>query len=667
MKTHTIEELENLIVKAATAYYEGHPFMSDEEFDNYIKELSRRHPGSEIFDKPGWGYVPENSDLSKFHHFFVITRGLPKTKLSSEDTLKPITQVISSTPEKEFILTPKYDGANLTLYYDKFGLLEKAVTRGDGVNGTDVTRAVSQIVPLQIDPGIYAITGEWILSNEDFEENYDTKSDSQRNIATGMLMRKTPSPAEELKRFSFIAYRIIAASEKWVRDNSKRQSEHIEILRDLGFVTPPYYKIIEDKNLLSYEDFLGIFRKSIHSNGKTYSYDGIVVNSNLTEPHEYNMNDEDNHIFEKSYVYHYVSEIALKTITESASVVVKNISWNLTRTSRLVPTVNFDSVFISGASVSRASGFNAKYIKDNSIGVGAEIEVVRSGEVIPYITGVNNSVTADIPTHCPSCSAKLEWSGADLVCNNPNCPSKEINRLYHFLDTVGGEKGISSQIIYAVIEASGRTSIPEFLSLETQYPDDITHGLCDRLRDKENIGDAKILLARNLLNRVFKKQIEFRKYIVGLSLPNIGWTTSEKIKSVLWEACISEDYDKFIMSSSLTPSIKTSLLQNKDLILETFNQCHDRLIDPHEEEEIVSHRQNYRFGLCITGKLVSGTKQSFYQRYSGICKESTVNGCEILIANSEGSGKWKTAKKLNKTIMTEDEFEQRYGGVNRKF
>ena len=666
MKTHTLEELENLIVTAATAYYEGHPFMSDEEFDNYTEELSRRHPGSEIFDKPGWGYVPENSDLSKLNHFFVTTRGLPKMKLSSEDILKPITQTIPILEDS--IITPKYDGANLTLYYDKFGLFKKAITRGDGVSGTDVTRTVSQIVPMQIDPGIYAITGEWILSNEDFEENYDTKSDSQRNIATGMLMRKVPSPIEELKKFSFIAYRVIAASEKWVSDNSKRQSEHIKILEDLGFVTPPYYTTVADKTSPSYEDFLEVFRKSIHSNGKTYSYDGIVVNNNLTEPCEYNyVNDEDDRTFEKSYLYHYVSEIALKTITESVNVIVKNISWNLTRTSRLVPTVNFDPVFISGASVSRASGFNAKYIKDNSIGIGAEIEVVRSGEVIPYITGVNNPVIADIPTHCPSCSAELEWSGTDLVCNNPDCPSKEINRLYHFLDIVGGEKGISSQIIYAVIEASGRTSIPEFLSLETQYPDDIAHELCNRLRDKENIGDAKILLARNLINRIFKKQIEFRRYIVGLSLSNIGWTTSDKIKSILWEACISEDYDNFIMNSSLTPSIKTSLLQSKDLILETFNQCHDRLIDPREEEEAVNHRQDYRFGLCITGKLISGTKQSFYQRYSGICKESTVNNCEILIANSEGSGKWKTAKKLNKTIMTEDEFEQRYGGINRKF
>jgi DNA ligase (NAD+) len=665
MKTRTLEELENLIVKAATAYYEGHPFISDEEFDNYTDELAKRNPGSEIFDRPGWGYVPENSDLSKIHHFFVTTRGFPKMKLSSEDVVKPITQVI--TAFEDSIITPKYDGANLTLYYNKFGLLEKAITRGDGANGTDVTRTVSQIVPMQVSSGIYAITGEWILSNEDFEENYEVKSDSQRNIATGVLMRKVPSPIEELKRFSFVAYRIIAASEKWFNSHSEKQSEHIRILRDLGFVTPPYYVATRNEVQLSYEDFLKTFRKDIHSNGKTYSYDGIVVNNNFTMPIEYTFtNDKNDHIFEKSYVYQYVAEIALKTITESADVIVRDISWNLTRTSRLVPTVKFDPVFISGASVSRASGFNAKYIKDNSIDVGAEIEVVRSGEVIPYIVGVKTPVMTNIPTHCPSCSAELEWSGTDLVCENPNCPSREINRLYHFLDTVGGEKGISSQIIYAIIEVSGETTIPEFLSLKNTYTD-IADELCTCLEGKENIGSAKISLARNLLNRIFKEKIEFRKYVVGLSLSNIGWTTSDKIKSALWEACISEDYDRVITNSGLTPSIKTSLLNNEDLILKTFNQLSDRLIDPREEEEAINHRQDYRFGLCITGKLTSGTKQSFYQRYSGICKESTVNNCEILIANSEGSGKWKTAKKLNKTIMTEDEFEQRYGGVNRKF
>lgn len=359
--------LKKKIIDAATAYYSGNPIMSDEQFDELVEQLREAAPNDKLLKKVGWGSQVISTDLEKVLHDVVITRGLSKIKVEPDSMLP-------SNPHYE---TLKYDGASVTLYYDKNGDLSKAVTRNDGVHGFDVTSKLQYIVPTHIDAPIHAITGEFILSKECNNEYF--QSNSPRNVAVGVLMKKSVDPSEVVK-FDFVAYRIISiwkGLDKTYDMISLLKADRCivnETLGDLGFREAPVKKV--EENNRSYKRSFDLLSYVSH-NGHLYNADGVVYDTGLT------FTDANTEI-----IIGYKDELAYKAQTETAIVKVRDVIWNHTRTGRYVPTVIYDEVNISGAKCSRATGHNARCIRDNNIGVGTTIEIVRSGEVIPAIVGV---------------------------------------------------------------------------------------------------------------------------------------------------------------------------------------------------------------------------------------------------------------------------------------
>lgn len=618
-------DLKKKIIDAATAYYSGNPIMSDEHFDELVKDLETIAPNDALLSKVGWGSQVTNVNLDKVLHDVVITRGLNKIKVEPDSML----------PSTMHYETLKYDGASVTLYYDKNGDLSKAVTRNDGVNGFDVTSKLQYIVPTHIDLPIHAITGEFILSKECNEKYF--QSNSPRNVAVGILMKKFVDPLEVVK-FDFVAYRIISVWKNLDKSydvihlfKAGRRDINID-LGLLGFRAAPI-QLISNNNRQYKEAFESL---SVVSGNHTYNADGIVVDTGLT------FTDTNTEV-----IIGYKDEVAYKAQTETAIVEVKDVVWNHTRTGRFVPTVIYDEVNISGAKCHKATGHNAKYIRDNRIGIGTKIEVVRSGQVIPYISDVIESTEYILPISC-DCGSELKWDGVDLVCKNPSCEYNQYNRLYNYIASVGSVKGVSGKIISAMISFAGWEDISDIYRFPVKN--------WDKIVQMDGIGNSALSLISEVTSYLYG-EVWFQSWIVGLGLNGIGWKNAGTISERLYKYLTNPDclliHWKFSDINGIGNSIEQTINFEKEYIFEIFNYVKDNLVLNDNSSKIETDSDLIK--VCITGKLESGTKSSFYDRFKNKIVESDVNNCDILICSKVGSSKYNKAVKLGKKILSEYE------------
>lgn len=601
------------ILENTNNYYNGKTCVPDEVFDKWIEELRAIDPTNPILTSVGWGYDVTTCNLQEYPHLNYLTGIANKPRVAK-------TEVLPSGKVK----TPKMDGGSAELQYVD-GKLMRALTRGNGEIGLDCTSKMIHAQGVIIDLGIkYTgnVVGEFVISDEDLPSF--TESTSQRNVPNGLLSRNYASP-EDCNKFSFIAYKI----GKSTTHQFKSRIEILDFLKSLGFLAVSYIM-----GAIPYQEAIDRLR---FIGGKHYLLDGIVCDSTeiITQP---------------SGVITYVDEVAYKTVNETAHVKVKKIDWNLTRTGKLVPTVVTESVLLSGANVSRALGHHAKNILESGIDAGATIEIVRSGEVIPYIYGVDSPVEVKLPQVCPDCGAPLTWSGVNLVCRNPECSGQNYSNLYHWISNLANTDNLGGSLISAFIEFYDISEIPDFYR---DYDLEV-------MSNMDGIGSAKIKVLKQALDNL-KKPHSIENYLIALNIPGLSWESAKKIvdgTSIRTEIAESYFSDEFEMQirylKGVNQPTKDNLLKNWGKIVDTYKYMN--IEEPHAED---SPADDNRIKVCITGKLEFGTKSKFYQKYSDKIVEADVRSCDYLIANADkGSSKYKTAEKLGKTIITEDDFIQ---------
>lgn len=601
------------ILENTNNYYNGKTCVPDEVFDKWIEELRAIDPTNPILTSVGWGYDVTTCNLQEYPHLNYLTGIANKPRVAK-------TEILPSGKVK----TPKMDGGSAELQYVD-GKLMRALTRGNGEVGLDCTSKMIHAQGVIVDLGIkYTgnVVGEFVISDEDLPSF--TESTSQRNVPNGLLSRNYASP-EDCSKFSFIAYKV----GKSTTHQFKSRIEILDFLKNLGFLAVSYIM-----GAIPYQEAIDRLRLI---GGKHYLLDGIVCDS--TEI-----------IMQPSGVITYVDEVAYKTVNETAHVKVKRIDWNLTRTGKLVPTVVTESVLLSGANVSRALGHHAKNILESGIDVGATIEIVRSGEVIPYIYGVDSPVEVKLPQVCPECGAPLTWSGVNLVCRNPECSGQNYSNLYHWISNLANTDNLGGSLISAFIEFYDISEIPDFYK---DYDLEV-------MSNMDGIGSAKIKVLKQALDNL-KKPHSIENYLIALNIPGLSWESARKIvDGTSIRAEIAESYfsDEFEMQirylKGVNQPTKDNLLKNWGKIVDTYQYMN--IEEPQAED---SSEDDNRIKVCITGKLEFGTKSKFYQKYSDKIVEADVKSCDYLIANADkGSSKYKTAEKLGKTIITEEDFIQ---------
>lgn len=601
------------ILENTNNYYNGKTCVPDEVFDKWIEELRAIDPTNPILTSVGWGYDVTTCNLQEYPHLNYLTGIANKPRVAK-------TEILPSGKVK----TPKMDGGSAELQYVD-GKLMRALTRGNGEVGLDCTSKMIHAQGVIVDLGIkYTgnVVGEFVISDEDLPSF--TESTSQRNVPNGLLSRNYASP-EDCSKFSFIAYKV----GKSTTHQFKSRIEILDFLKNLGFLAVSYIM-----GAIPYQEAIDRLRLI---GGKHYLLDGIVCDS--TEI-----------IMQPSGVITYVDEVAYKTVNETAHVKVKRIDWNLTRTGKLVPTVVTESVLLSGANVSRALGHHAKNILESGIDAGATIEIVRSGEVIPYIYGVDSPVEVKLPQVCPDCGAPLTWSGVNLVCRNPECSGQNYSNLYHWISNLANTDNLGGSLISAFIEFYDISEIPDFYK---DYDLEV-------MSNMDGIGSAKIKVLKQALDNL-KKPHSIENYLIALNIPGLSWESARKIvDGTSIRAEIAESYfsDEFEMQirylRGVNQPTKDNLLKNWGKIVDTYQYMN--IEEPQAED---SSEDDNRIKVCITGKLEFGTKSKFYQKYSDKIVEADVKSCDYLIANADkGSSKYKTAEKLGKTIITEEDFIQ---------
>ena len=494
--------------------------ISDYEFDMKLKELQvieEKHP--EFFDANSptqrvGGTITKNFN-TVVHDFRMYSLD---NSYSKEDLLDWETRIKKMVDgDVQYTCELKYDGASMNLTYEK-GKLIRAVTRGDGVRGDEVTANIKTIntVPLHLKgdyPQRFDIRGEIILPiegflkmNEDRLANDEEPYRNPRNTASGSL--KLQDSSEVAKRpLECLLYSI-----KGNNLNISTQSEGLQKAREWGFKVPKEAKLVNSiAEVLEYVEYWDVHRHNL-----PYEIDGIVIKVN-------SLYQQDELGFTAKAPRW---AMAYKFKAEQVSTRLNEITYQVGRTGAITPVANLEPVQLAGTTVKRASLHNADQIEKLDVREGDEVYVEKGGEIIPKIIAVDlskrpkNSKLTTYISNCPECAAelvRLESEAKHYCPNYHGCPPQVIGRIQHYIsrkamdiDGLGGET-------VALLVNSGL--IKDYSDLYELTIEDVLP--LERMAQKS---------AENLVNGIeASKTIAFERVLFALGIRYVGETVAKKL------------------------------------------------------------------------------------------------------------------------------------------
>jgi DNA ligase (NAD+) len=494
--------------------------ISDYEFDIKLKELQEleaKHP--EFFDANSptqrvGGEVTKNFEtIPHEHRMYSLDNSYSKEDL--QDWEKRIKKMVDGNIQ--YTCELKYDGASISLTYEN-GKLLKAVTRGDGFQGDNVTANVKTIksVPLQLKgdfPEKFDIRGEIVLPFDGFNKMNEERIEigeepyrNPRNTASGSL--KLQDSAEVAKRpLECLLYNLSGTNL-----GIKSQFESLEKARQWGFKVPEAAKLAnsidEVLEFIAYWD--------VHRHSLPYETDGVVIKVNNLQQQE-----------ELGYTAKAPRwAMAYKFKAERVSTKLNSITYQVGRTGAITPVANLEPVELAGTTVKRASLHNADQIEKLDIRVGDEVYVEKGGEIIPKILGVDlsqrpvNSEPTQYITNCPECSTELirQEGEAQHYCPNYNgCNPQIIGRIQHFISRKAMDiEGLGGETVALLVNEG---LISNYSDLYELTKDQVVP--LERMAEKS---------ADNLIQGIEQsKNIPFERVLFALGIRYVGETVAKKL------------------------------------------------------------------------------------------------------------------------------------------
>lgn len=517
----TINSLRNELREHNYKYYVlDHPTISDYDFDVKLKELQvleEAHP--ELYD-PNSPTLRVGGEITKNfqtvvheHRMYSLDNSYSKDDLL--DWEKRIEKIIDGTVE--FVCELKYDGASISLTYEN-GSLVKAVTRGDGTQGDDVTANIKTIksVPLQLKgnyPEKFDIRGEIVLPFEGFHKMNEERLEAgeelyrnPRNTASGSL--KLQDSSEVAKRpLECLLYNITGRNLGFTT-----QFESLDKARQMGFKVPEAAKLA--KSVDDVLEFVAYW--DVHRHNLPYETDGVVIKVNSLQQQE-----------ELGYTAKAPRwAMAYKFKAEQVSTRLNEITYQVGRTGAITPVANLEPVELAGTTVKRASLHNADQIEKLDIRVDDEVFVEKGGEIIPKIIAVDlskrplDSQPTQYITHCPECHTELVRQEGDAkhYCPNYNgCNPQIIGRIQHYISRKAMDiEGLGGETVALLVNEG---LISNYSDLYTLKKDDVLP--LERMAEKS---------AENLINGIeASKQIPFERVLFALGIRYVGETVAKKL------------------------------------------------------------------------------------------------------------------------------------------
>lgn len=617
----SIAELEKQIRIVSMKYYTGqNSGLTDNQFDLLDAELRKRNPDSDVFRLPGYGYVPEDS---KIPHIGLFEGSLRKVHAISEVPLE----------KGKMVITPKLDGLSVILYY-KGGILDRAVTRGNGYVGKDCTKHMKKLIPEKIaDKRTLFVHGE-VVTKVEYEDELKAEGvPSLRNYAAGVINRKEST--SDLNKLMYVPYFIRFDSAGILVD---KVGMLVLVGQIIGNSIP--YKI---HSALFHEDLEDLYEEY----KKKYTCDGLVITSISI-----NTNDEGLYT-EKSVAYKFKGE--------TMEGIVDHIDWGVGFTGKLTPVVVLTSpVLISGANIQNITMHNMSTLVRKGIGPGAIVEVERSGEVIPQIKKVIKSIdSVDLPTKCPICKSEVVADLVELRCINPVCSTKTGGRLDKFLNVIAPIDGLGLAIYNHLCEVLKIKDVPDLLNVIVNYDLDLLmEKVQDGFEDIHGMSSHALKLVEICLKRFHRDCVENTlttdKFLMALRLQGIGNSNSEKMAPVDLTKSLKEILDH-ATELHLPSPVFTSLEANYYLI----QKCLEYIkVVPR-----VVTKQEITMKVAITGSLETCKRNDFEKRLKekGIVIGGVGKNTNYLITNNpSNSSKTIKARELGISIINEEEFIEKY-------
>lgn len=616
-----IKQLEKVITKNSEAYYSGRNCIPDEVFDHYVKRLYELDPDNEVLKSTGWG-IKIQSNQKKPHKYGKVI-GIPD-KPRPEMVMKKINSL--GLNYRPLYISTKLDGCSLLLYYKK-GSLEYVLTRGDGDYGEDVTDRISLIVPNHIESSFSGrIRGEFIIDKDTWDYKYAKNNKSARNYAAGLLNRDN-FDIEEISDFRVICYKALNI------DKTLTYEEQQNFLEQMGFYTVPYLKVNHiESNLIDTKENCAKLLQELNKN--IFECDGLVVNCENIE-------------------------FAIKWNEEGKETHVLDIKYQPSRLGKMTPVIYIEPLELSGATINKLSGFNTQFIIDSGIGIGSIIKVVRSGDVIPYITEVvTTSKDNKIPEFCPICREKLSMDGVNLVCNNIDCACRSKGTLMHFINIVTPVDGLGDKLLQSLLDYFSINNILKFIQFANDYNQLQLIRFCEKT---PGLGSAAFNKFKKLLDR-YTETLDLQKIIIGLGLPSLG---EKSVKNIFDNYSYEELIDGLKNNTiSSIPGINYIALQSLytnleyiDKVVNSFQKLPVCELKKDEKVNIIDIRR-----ICITGPLSVSRKQFLDMCSNFGLEESSIAKADVLITNTPNSNtnKNKEAKKRGIPVMSEIEFMKKY-------
>ena len=653
-----IEELRKQIEYHNKLYYEkAAPEISDFDYDQLVKrlqELEKKYPKFAERESP---LRKVGSDISGQRK--IVPHKVRMYSLDNAYSLESIKLFLLKIAEKvgkypEVTLEHKIDGFSINLFYNN-GLLNYATTRGDGFEGEEVTENVKTIKtipeeieyknPIEVRGEIYMPIQEFRRLNSEKEESGEQLFANPRNVAAGTIKLKNPKIVARRKLDS-----VIYSVGLFQNDEIKTQKELLQFLKKNGFNVSPYTKLAD--NFQKIEEYCNYWEK--HRSELEVDIDGIVVKIN-----EFKLQRELG-FTAKSPKW----AIAYKFKAEEKRTKLLDVIFQVGRTGAITPVAVLKPVFISGSTVSRATLHNEDEIKRLDLHTGDEVILIKSGEIIPKIIGVNEKKRkpefpkVEFPKNCPVCGSKLQKdeNGVITYCNNINCPAQIQAKIQHFASREAVDiDGLGEALIKQLLENKIISKIEDIYNIDYEKVKKL-----DRQAEKsvEN-------LRRSIENS--KKQ-KFHKVLFGLGIRYVGAKTSKILTQHFFniDEMIKASPEDFLKIDEIGEKIAYSLYNffRNEESLRTIRKLQEAGVNfSSEEEEIQNKLQGAKF-------LVTGTLKRFkrdeikevIEKNGGKTISAVSQNLDYLIVGENPGSKLEKAKKLGRVkIISEEEFLKMLG------
>jgi DNA ligase (NAD+) len=629
MYFHKIKDLEAKIVRWKYLYYNNTPEVSDAEYDAAEQELTRLKPASHALHV---GYPVKEGEP----HIWPM---LSMQKALTQDVLK---KWFDNNNNHGVSLTAshKIDGLAIELIYMS-GVLVKAITRGDGLKGEDVTKNILFIKDIPhylMDTIPYLIVrGEVYMSKSVFNKVKGAEHTDPRNLAVGSL-KCDDVKVTEARQLSFFAYKACTNTKYFPFEN---YVEELKFLSYLNFPTVPYCTMTSYSEVIKYFKMLETGRTLLD-----YKVDGMVVCLNDSKRNEH-MGHTDHH---PRY------SICLKFEAEAATTTVRRIDWSMSRNGTLTPVAVFDPVVLAGATITCAKAHNISFLTENNINIGNSITIVRSGDVIPKIvagdTEANkvNVVCDSIPNQCPYCNSKAviakEVNTYTLRCTNNDCWKRTSLKLEHFLKEVG-VKGVGEAILDTAVKSKynittlKRLYTPEFLLSFDSYV--IAKKIHEQLNASRGCSAIDFMAGLGIP--------EFSRNSVTKWLQSDDTITAETIKNfptpsvkrVVGEAAYK------VIQAYCTPEVLTEIMELISIVCPVFLTLSHKI----KSNKLAGAR------FCVTGTLSKPRSAmiEMLQEHGAVIVDSVSSHTNYLLAGEKAGSKKDKAVKLGVKILSEADLE----------